>query len=450
MNASRADVSPEGAVMPTAVVRERRVELDWLRTLVVLGIVPLHALMIFAVTTTIFVKSTVSSPELGFLGDFINAWGIPVIFLVSGAASTFALAHRSAGGYARERLARLAVPLLLIMFVLAPLQAYFILLSNPSLISMSAQFGLAVPGASVEQMRDFTVFYQQYVSYLFTSVHQFSRSINNLIFGQLWFVPRLLAVSFICLPLFLYLRGPGKRWVERVASVGSHPLALLLGAGILPAILVALLRPGWLERVTAGWIYTDEWPNFFIDLAMFVYGYLIYANPRLRAAVRDLWIPASILGSGVTVLVVALMAMGRVPPADYSLASILYAFATAFAAWLPALALLAVAMRFLTRSTPALRYLTPAAFPVYVLHTSILAVSAYYLLMLPVPWYVQLALILAVTLAGSLALYEYVLRRARLTRFLFGIPEPRGEKRPPAHPSPASHPDGAQRTALGG
>jgi peptidoglycan/LPS O-acetylase OafA/YrhL len=395
--------------------------------------------MTFALTGAIFVHSAaVANPGLGFVAGFISAWGIPVLFLMAGAGTAFALKRRSGSEYLRERLLRLGVPLLVIMLFFAPLQAYFILLSNPSLVSMSTQLGF-VPISDPEQLRSITGFYTVYLTFIITSVRQLSPLVSNLIFGGLFFVPRLLVVSFICLPLLLYLHGKGQRWVERIAAVGAHPLMLLIGAGLVPGVVMAILRSGWLERFTAGWPYTDDWSAFFLGLAMFVYGYLIYASVRLRTAVRDVAWYAVVLGAVCTSTVVAVMMLNRVPPNDASPASMAYAIGQAFAAWLPALALLGIAMRYLTMSNRLLAYLTPAAFPVFLLHTPVQAAVTYYILQMPVYWVIQLVAILIVTFALAFAIYEYVLRRTPVTRFLFGIKSPRTKSRVQSRP-PATNP----------
>ncbi len=331
----------------------------------------------------------------------------------------------------RERLLHIGVPLVLIVLVFAPLQAYYILLSNPTLVNLSAQYGFTLTTSDPAQLSNILVFYKEYLTFLVTSVRQLSPSINNLVLGGFFFVPRLLVVSFICLPLLLYLRRGGRRWVERIAVVGSNPLVLLIGAGLVPGIVLALLRTGWLERVTAGWFYTDDWSAFFLCLVLFIYGYLIYSSARLRAAVRSVALYATVLAALCTFALVGVMMLNRVPPNDYSPASIVYAFGSAFAAWLPALALVGLAMRYLTKSTAFQRYITPAAFPVFVVHTPLQAISAHYVLQLSLPWLLQLALIMVLTLGLSFAAYEYVLKRTRVTRFLFGVKAPQPKAKTP-------------------
>jgi glucan biosynthesis protein C len=211
---------------------------------------------------------------------------------------------------------------------------------------------------------------------------------------------------------------------------------LVVVAGLVPGVLMALLRSGWLERLTAGWPYTDDWSAFVLDLVLFLYGYLIYASVRVREAVRAVAWYAAAVGGVCTAAVVAVMMLNRVPPNDQSPASMAYASGQAFAAWLPALALLGLAMRYLTTSNRLLLFLTPAAFPVFLLHTPVQAAASYYIIQIPVYWVIQLVAILVVTFAVAFALYEFVLRRTPVTRFLFGIKATRAERRtrprPPA------------------
>jgi peptidoglycan/LPS O-acetylase OafA/YrhL len=98
----------------------RHYELDWLRTLVVLGIVPYHALVIFGASSAVYIKSAQSNPALALIGGFVLTWGIPSIFLMAGAASRLALEHRAPGAYIRERFSRLLVPMVLVALVFSP------------------------------------------------------------------------------------------------------------------------------------------------------------------------------------------------------------------------------------------------------------------------------------------------------------------------------------------
>lgn len=406
----------------------RRVELDWLRTIVVLATIPFHAVPIIGAERTIFILSAESNPVLILLGGFVLTWGIPLIFLMAGASTKLALDVRSPGKYVWERCSRLAAPLLLMILIFSPLQMYFILLSNPSLLQkpeLIPQYSPLLTVSEPDRLRNIVYFFQQYLHYLVTSVRGYSPVIGSFVLGHLWFVPRLLVISLACLPLVLYLRGRGRCVAKRIAAFGAHPIALLFVGGLAPAVLVAVLQTGWLNRATVGWLFTDDWPPFFLDLVMFLYGYMIYSSARLRATVQAVAFPALVLGITCSVIVGGVIVLGIAPARSYAPESVLFVFAETLMAWLPALALLGLAMRYLTASTRWQRYLTDAAFPVFVLHGPLLAASAYYLLQTPLPGIIQVLLILEVTAISAFGIYEYIVRRTPVTRFLFGAKAPK-------------------------
>ncbi len=407
--------------------RERRVDIDWLRTLIVLVIIPYHALFLFTVAGGTVIRRPAAAPWTPSLYLALEDWGIPFIFLLAGAASGFALASRSLGAFARERALRLLVPAALVAVLFAPVRAYYLALANPALLRVSP-----VPITDPEGMRNIGVFFLEYWRILFTTG---SSIVSRNPLAHLWFVPRLLVVSLVCA---LPLRALGERWprwVERMEASGLPPAALALGGGLIPAAVVVALEPGWLNRLTAGFPLYDYWPAFFLCLIWFIYGYLIYASAGLRKAARDLafvTLALALAGWGITL---GIMLSGHAPAADYSPVSMLYTLTRVYAMWLLTLAALGLGARYLNVASPWQRYLTAAAFPVYILHLPLLLPAAYYLQYLPAPWPLQLALAIVVSLGGAFALYEYVVRRTPGVRTLFGLGAPR-----PAHARPPDNP----------
>ncbi len=420
----------------------RRVELDWLRTLVVLGIIPYHALVIFGASSAVYIKSTQFNPALGVIGGFVLTWGIPLIFLMSGAAARLALEHRTAGAYVRERFARLFVPLLVVALLLSPVQIYFVLLSDPSLASASP-----VPIPNPEQLHNFGTFYGTYVSLLVATVRDYSSGIGGFTLSHLWFVPRLLVVSLLTLALIQVTRRFGLHVPVWIAGLLERPAVFLFGGGLVVALVWALLEPGWLGRLTAHWPYTDIWSEFFLDFALFVCGYLVYGHRRLLDGVRDLRLVCLALGLAIWIGIGGVTLLGKAPPSGYAPASVLFSAARSMSAWLLCFALLGLAMRYFTTTTRLQRYLSYASFPVYLLHLPVLTISAYYLLKLSLPWYLHLLLILTVTLLVSFGFFEFVIRHIPFIRFLFGVPKqtPQDEA-PVGPPSTPTSPRASSRT----
>lgn len=397
--------------------RRRRPELDWLRTLIVLSIIPYHALLLFVTGGASIIKHPITTPLAPVVYNAVDVWGISLIFLLAGAASRFALDVRPPHAYVTERLLRLGVPALLVILFLAPLQAFFLLLQDPHLASVSPR-----PIAHPEQLRHLGVFFVQYWTSLFTTGSPIV--VRNLL-AHLWFVPRLLIVSLVCLPLFLLLMRKWPNWSQRVATSRLSAGVLVLIAGLVPAVVYTVLLPGWLNRLSSFSPVTDDWTIFFLDLIMFVYGYLLYSGPQFLGAVRRLAYTTLVAAALLWAVILPMKLLGIVPNRPYSPQYVLFAVSQVCATWMLSLGVLGLALRYLTKAPSWQRYLTAATFPVYVLHLPLLIISAYYVQELPVPWFVQLGLIIIVSVTGAFALYEFVIRRTRVTRLLFGLESPR-------------------------
>jgi len=144
-------------------------------------------------------------------------------------------------------------------------------------------------------------------------------------------------------------------------------------------------------------MFTDDWPAFLLDLSFFVVGYLIYASPDLRAVVRRHALAAFVLGVAYWAMGVGAMVQGGVSTTTLSSTAILFAVTQTLSAWLLALALLGLAMR----------------------------------------WPVQLLLIMLATAIGAFGLYEVVIRRIGLMRILFGVKAPPRVAGAPLSPVPS-------------
>jgi surface polysaccharide O-acyltransferase-like enzyme len=74
-----------------------------------------------------------------------------------------------------------------------------------------------------------------------------------------------------------------------------------------------------------------------------------------------------------------------------------------------------------TRRQRVYGYLAAAVLPLYVLHQPIVVAVAYFVVGRPAPIAVEYVVLVTVSLALTLAAYELLVRRTRVTRFLFGM-----------------------------
>jgi surface polysaccharide O-acyltransferase-like enzyme len=82
------------------------------------------------------------------------------------------------------------------------------------------------------------------------------------------------------------------------------------------------------------------------------------------------------------------------------------------------------AARYLNRRSTVFGYLSPAVYPVYIVHMPIQFVASAVVFNLGLPGVVELVVLIAVTIGFGLLLYEG-LSRVPFVRVLFGISKPR-------------------------
>jgi Acyltransferase family len=384
---------------------ERRYELDWLRVLAVFGLIPFHVAIIFSLGEKDYISSSKASPVLDSLAVFVTFWGIPLLFLVGGASAWFALGSRTRSQYLRQRINRLLIPFLVGVATVVPVQVYFGRLGDPSF------------------RQSFVAFYPAY--FLDFTPDKLSQYL-----AHLWFIPCLLAFSAITLPLFGYLRGAqGRRLVGRLAAFCDRPGAILL-VGLPLGISNTVLLSKPVATLLTTYLLYNNYALFIFFLIYFVYGYLLYADPRFGREIRRHGVVAAVLGL-VCWLAAQLLLTEYTRQTSGELgyeingAFVVAMFLRGFISWFWIVALVSLAMRAFTVSSGLLRYLDDAFYPVYVLHMTVLTIAGFYIVRWPINIWLQYALIVVVTLAVTLGIYDLAIRRNNVTRYLFGLkPKP--------------------------
>ncbi|MEU4550094.1 acyltransferase family protein [Nonomuraea dietziae] len=387
----------------TAPAAERRTDVDLLRVVVVAGLVLFHSALVFDARDDFYVKNAETTGVTMVVTVLGVLWAMPLLFYVAGLAARHSLRRRGPAGYAVERLRRIAVPLVFATVTIVPVPQWLRWRADP-----------AHQESYLEFLPRFFQVELDLTEFPFVLQGEYFET------GHLWFLVLLLTFSLL-LSLAARWRTPA-RLGERMAELTRRRGAVLLPA--LPLALISMLLG--LEEEYAGW---SRWAY----LIFFCYGFAFAADERFRQAVRrDLRVVAAcglaLFAAGVPVL---LAAGDDAFTASAPLAVLGRALYGA-AGWCWLLAILG----FLDRAPagpaagPAARplrggalrgYLSEAVLPLYVLHQPIVVAVAYQV----VRWEAPIAVKYAVIAAGSLILtvlaYDLLVRRTRLTRFLFGM-----------------------------
>jgi len=369
------------------VSEPRRVHyIDWLRVLAVLLLFPFHVSRVFNAGDPFYVKSPYVSSALTALLAFISEWHMPLLFLLAGASSYFALRKRTINAYTTERVKRLLVPFVFGLFVLIPPQTW-----------IGGRFNSGYTGSFLHYLTstDFLVF----------NIRDGGDYYGGFGIGQLWFVLWLFMISMVALPLLAWGRSErGTAALGRFARLLAKPQGWLLAAFI---ILVGEVLP---DPVGI--------PPFYY-LAFFMLGYAIMFDASvIQIAERIRW-PALITGLAVAAWF-ALTWQWRESFPDPSAQRAAISIVASLGRWLTLLGMLGLGKRYLDKPGPALAYLAPASYPLYIIHQTVIVLAAYFIVDLALPGSVQWLLLFVVTVAGTFAVYEAV-RRVPWIRKGFGL-----------------------------
>ncbi len=369
----------------------RRAEFDWLRVVALGLMMVFHGTMGFS-SWPWHVSDAHRSMVLGDILDFLWRWRVELVFVVSGAALMLAVRRHTPFAILRERLQRLAIPMIFGMLVIVPPQVYYERLQHGQ-------------------------FHGSYLDFLPHLADGFYPS-GNLSWHHLWFIPYVLVLTAAIMPLFLWMRTPHRRrWLDPLmADIADKHLYWLLVVPIGLAEMMLRIQQsdshdlisdghGWLEfgtlLVLGGCL--AEWPVLLAAVqreryVSLVVGLVAYAVLRMEwPTITD---NPSALPLGDAIGWCTLSALNVL-------------------AWV--LTVTGFVTRWLSRSSPALAYATEAALPVYILHQTLIVFAVYHLHGVNWPTIAKFFVTVSFSLLGSLALYELVIRRSRWLRLMFGV-----------------------------
>jgi glucan biosynthesis protein C len=383
-------VLEQASTTPSRAVRLHY--LDWLRVLATLGVFLFHAINVFS-SWGFEISNAERSDTIGIIQAFFFPWGMPLFFLVAGAGSWFALRRRSARQFTLERTLRLLVPMLTGTLLLGPVQLY---------LSWSHR---SQTGVFTGSFPEFLVHRLPHISPKFFGAFGY----------HMWFLGFLFAFSLLALPLFTWFKGQaGRRAISRLAGFCERRGGILLF--ILPIAVIRLgLQPFFPTQ--------QDWGDFFAHGAFFVLGYLLFADERFTRAIRRDW--AILLGVGtVAILVATAIGMSiefepeKAPRAFWEF--LMWAL-IAVCGWCWTAFMLFIGMRYMDRSTKALRYGLGANLPFFVVHQPVILAIAYVVVQWDAAILPKLLVLVLGAFAVSLGLYQGIIRRVVPLRALFGM-----------------------------
>jgi glucans biosynthesis protein C len=343
---------------------ERRYDIDWLRVIAIGLLMVYHVAIVFQPWGLMvgFITNAEAWESLWIPMTLLNVWRIPLLFFISGMGVYFSFQNRNGRQLLKERTVRIFIPYLFGIFVIVP--AYVFILQN---------------------------------NYKWTLAYSPSPS-------HLWFLGNIYSYALLTLPIFYYYKStPSVFFSQWLKKIGGSPLLLLIVMACFIAE-VALVKPVLFE------MYAMTWHGYFLGLLAFIFGFcfVLLGTPFWNMLVRFRWLFLILSGFlfGIRTIQTPFLDKNIHLPLE----SCLWIFA-----------IFAFGHKHLNRNNKVLAYLNKAVYPIYILHMIFIGLWSWVILPLNIGVVLKFISLLIAIVGSCLLCYEFILRRIKSLKILFGI-----------------------------
>lgn len=363
--------------------KARMYNMDWIRVIAFDLLIIYHIGMIF-VPWNYHIKNNEISESFTLPMMFLNQWRLPLLFIISGMGTRYALSYKSTGLFIRERILRLFIPLLLGILIIVPPQVYL------ERLNQSVHYGS----------------YFDFYKTLFQGIYPQ----GNLSWHHLWFIVYLLFFTLLLTPVFVYVRNnPENKIINKLqCAIEKHPLAIY--SLTIPLIFIEVWLYPKFGYTLAFW---GDWYALAFYMILFFYGYVFVSMKatfwKLTEHKRFVF-----LGFAVVFAILYFILPVTSIPIPKPILRIINLWS-----WI--LTLLGFSVKYLNKPSNLLSYRNEAVYPFYILHQTVLLALAFYI----VKWNVSIAtkfiLLLISTYGITWLIYEFIIRKNNCMRLIFGI-----------------------------
>jgi glucans biosynthesis protein C len=382
---------PETSIMTENIPTQntRLYFLDWLRVIAFGLLVFYHAGLFFINWYYHFHNNELSNvfiPPMLFLG----LWRLPLLFFISGCAIHFSFRRKTSKAFSIDRLKRLLIPLLFGILIVVPPQVYFELLFKG------------------EKVSSYLHFYPTFFNGVYPT--------GNFTWNHLWYLAYLIAYTFVLLPLFRFIKHKPKIIAFIESLLGTKGGMFLL---IIPLFLNDFfLKKSW----PTTWNLIADWYNFFFYMIFLLYGFIISQSPKIMELIRQrrhIFFILGIVSYSILLLSWETDSSSKLEQFKFGWAVFCFLKSLNVVCWV--FTLLGFSKQYLNNKSNKLTYLNQAVYPFYVLHQTVLIIAAYFVLKQNMSILSKYLIIVFVTYSVTLFIYDRIVRRIRLFRFLFGF-----------------------------
>ena len=365
--------------------KTRKYFIDWLRIGLIISVFFFHVGMIFRPEQW-HVNSMESFPFLDPIMWWLHLWRMPLLFLVSGVGTFYAIGHRTSWQYLKERFIRLYIPFAVGFFTLVPLMVY------------------------VERI-------PKYASFLEFIPHMFDGGpypVGNISWHHLWFILYLFIISLLITPFLNYTKSGHYNMVRgKLIAIASKKMGL---NWLLPIIIVSqvILRQYFPNSTHA--LYND-WAYFTYYVLFFLSGFMLFTSDKVITALannRRLYLYQTVIFTDILFSLSSIFNQpSTVRDYAYGITEIVISLSCGLTA-------IGYFRAYLNKDHKLRKVLNEAIYPFYLLHQPALIFVGYVVLQWDISYGLQAFLIIIFSLLFIIASYVIIIR-FNILRLVFGL-----------------------------
>jgi peptidoglycan/LPS O-acetylase OafA/YrhL len=316
---------------------------------------------------------------------FLHYWRMPLLFLISGAGTYFALGKRTTTQYLGERFKRLFIPFVVGVFTLVPVQVYI------------------ERAGSYSSLLDF-------YPHMFEGIYPE----GNFSWHHLWFIVYLFVIALIISPFLNMLRSARlSLFIRRTEGFVTKPLALNIL--MIPLLLSQIILRQYFEVNTNGLF--DDGASMALYVIFFLSGFMLLPNKNITEALRKQRL--SYLAETVVITFIMFWLPSRA--GSEHAGGIIWDVCSIFVALTCGLTAIGFAKHYLNRDSKFRKLANVAIFPFYLLHQPVIVVVGYFVVSMHVPVLLKFVLITSTSFTVVAGLYWLIIRRINFLRLIFGM-----------------------------
>jgi glucans biosynthesis protein C len=364
---------------------DRQYYIDWLRIILILSVFLFHIGMIFNTWPWHVKNGQQLGGGLKLAMTFLHNWRMPLLFMLAGAGTWFALGKRTPGQYLAERFKRLIIPLAAGIFILVPVQVYI---------------------EKIGQYSSLPEFY----THMFEGIYPQ----GNFSWHHLWFIVYLFVIALMVSPFLNFLRSRRfEKFTCRLEKIVTKPLSLNIV--IIPLLLSQILLRPFFELETHSLV--DDWATMSLYIIFFMAGYILLPVSSIAESMRvhRLWYLAE--------TAVAAFLMFRVSGmiADERSSELIWDISSVFMAWSCSVTAIGFAKQYLNSNSPFRKLANEAIYPFYLLHQPVIVIAGYFTVQLEAAIIWKALIVLVSSFTTITVIYWFLIRPFNLTRVIFGM-----------------------------